>query len=275
MGNGASVGFRRFHNQISNAIREQNYSLFSEAMSSINEHDYPNQSENRNKPVVVDEIDDNGRKIPKPANWYDVEFIDPKTEYSYKAICDEDEDEVSLKYYEYRLGRFLDTRPLPTSVLHHAVLCKSGDDGLQICKDLLEHGCDPNMPNQSGGLTALHLAFMAADQDLIDLLIDHGASLESKTDYPIIFAFGEYKILFEPGSTPWDVAMAMKKGMSDHDYDFEDRGVNEGGGVNKALIELSKIAFKYKPSSTISSPNAAQQVNEELNQSDIALQFIR
>lgn len=52
---------------------------------------------------------------------------------------------------------------------------------LQLVQKLAANGADTNLSNERGGYTALHLAFVRRDPEMIKVLLDNGADLSIKT----------------------------------------------------------------------------------------------
>ncbi len=65
------------------------------------------------------------------------------------------------------------------SVLHCAVIV--GEQSSSIIRELLKRGADVEIKHATRGLTALHLAVKGRKIEIIKLLLEHGADMETKS----------------------------------------------------------------------------------------------
>jgi ankyrin repeat protein len=65
--------------------------------------------------------------------------------------------------------------------IHSAAANRSAETSLPLCKILLEGGADPNVA-QAGGWTPLHQAATHGRMKIVQLLLEHGAKVDIKSD---------------------------------------------------------------------------------------------
>ncbi|MBU6140478.1 MAG: ankyrin repeat domain-containing protein [Proteobacteria bacterium] len=133
--------------------------------------------------------------------------------------------------------------PLAMTALQHAIFASEGENGVRICRHLLQEGLNPDVINMHGW-TSLHFACMLGDFEAVKLLLEHGANLYVETTKNVEINLSENPVLITKCSTASDIIEVLMESLLQE----KDRGIgaDQSEEEKAVLLNLSRIGMLLK-----------------------------